>query len=49
MVSVVVLALIAAILFVLIKRHRLCKSNLPHQRFSDEVIVGVGINGSIAT
>ena len=47
-VSVVVLALIAVILFVLIKRHRLCKSNIPHQRFSDEVLVGVGPDGSIA-
>ena len=47
-VSVVVLTLIVAILFVLIKRHRLCKSNVPHQRFSDEVFVGVGPDGSIA-
>ena len=48
MVSVVVLALIAAILFVLIKRHRLCKSNIPHQHFLNEVMVGVGSDDSIA-
>ena len=44
----VVIVVIAIVVFLLVRRHRLGKSSVPHQRFSDEVMVGVSPDGSIA-
>lgn len=52
MVSVLLIAILAVVAFVFAKRRGLLRSkdgsSVPHQRFSDEVFVGSGPDGSIA-